>query len=131
VLLLLGQHRAVISALALSPGYLIHSTLAAHVGTSCSCTKPGYGTAALPSASPMMDITNVSDVELDRLTEQSDAAQGQQVDDGALAAKMANTISQASELQRTYLPVDPASVARADAARLRGRAKLRSENKSS
>jgi len=53
------------------------------------------------------------------------------VDDGALAAKMANTISQASELQRTYLPVDPASVARADAARLRGRAKLRSENKGS
>jgi hypothetical protein len=51
------------------------------------------------------------------------------VDDGALAAKMANTISQAAELQRTYLPVDPASVARADAARLRGRAKLRSENK--
>jgi len=27
------------------------------------------------------------------------------------------------------LPVDPASVARADAARLRGRMKLRSENK--
>jgi hypothetical protein len=79
----------------------------------------------------MMDITNASDVELDRLTEQSDAAQGQLVEDGALAAKMANTISQASELQRTYLPVDPASVARADAARLRGRAKLRSENKSS
>ncbi len=52
------------------------------------------------------------------------------VDDGALAAKMANTISQATELQRTYLPVDPVSVARADAARLRGRAKLRSENKS-
>jgi hypothetical protein len=53
-----------------------------------------------------------------------------EVDDGALAAKMANTISQATELQRTYLPVDPVSVARADAARLRGRAKLRSENKS-
>jgi hypothetical protein len=53
------------------------------------------------------------------------------VDDGALAAKMANTISQATELQRTYLPVDPVSVARADAARLRGRAKLRSENKTS
>jgi hypothetical protein len=51
------------------------------------------------------------------------------VDDGALAAKMANTISQATELQRTYLPVDPVSVARADAARLRGRAKLRLENK--
>jgi hypothetical protein len=51
------------------------------------------------------------------------------VDDGALAAKMANTLDQAVELQRTYLPVDPASVARADAARLRGRTKLRSENK--
>jgi hypothetical protein len=51
------------------------------------------------------------------------------VDNGALAAKMANTISQATELQRTYLPVDPASVARADAARLRGRTKLRSENR--
>jgi hypothetical protein len=51
------------------------------------------------------------------------------VDDGPLAAKMANTISQATELQRTYLPVDPVSVARADAARLRGRAKLRLENK--
>lgn len=53
------------------------------------------------------------------------------VDDGALAAKMANTINQAQELQRTYLPVDPVSVARADEARLRGRSRLRSENKKS
>jgi hypothetical protein len=52
-----------------------------------------------------------------------------EVDDGALAAKMANTIDQAQELQRTYLPVDPASVARADQARLRGRSRLRSQNK--
>jgi hypothetical protein len=51
------------------------------------------------------------------------------VDDGALAAKMANTLDQAAELQRTYLPVDIVSVERADAARLRGRMKLRSENK--
>ena len=50
-----------------------------------------------------------------------------QVDDGALAAKMANTIDQARELQRTYLPVDPASVARADDARLRGRHHLRTK----
>jgi hypothetical protein len=48
-----------------------------------------------------------------------------QVDDGALAAKMANTIDQARELQRTYLPVDPASVERADDARRRGRHRLR------
>jgi hypothetical protein len=47
------------------------------------------------------------------------------VDDGALAAKMANTIDQAKELRRTYLPVDPASVARADDARRRGRDRLR------
>jgi integrase len=47
------------------------------------------------------------------------------VDDGALAAKMANTIDQARELQRTYLPVDPVSVARADDARRRGRGRLR------
>ena len=47
------------------------------------------------------------------------------VDDGALAAKMANTIDQARELQRTYLPVDPISVERADNARRRGRNQLR------
>jgi hypothetical protein len=38
---------------------------------------------------------------------------------------MANTIDQARELQRTYLPVDPVSVARADDARRRGRHRLR------
>ena len=52
-----------------------------------------------------------------------------QVDEGALAAKMANTIDQARELQRTYLPVDPVSVARADEARLRGRHRLRQGTK--
>ena len=49
------------------------------------------------------------------------------VDDAALAAKMANTINTSRELQRTYLPVDPASVERADDARRRGRARLRKE----
>jgi hypothetical protein len=49
------------------------------------------------------------------------------VDDAALAAKMANTINTSRELQRTYLPVDPASVERADDARRRGRARLRQE----
>jgi hypothetical protein len=48
-----------------------------------------------------------------------------EVDNAALAAKMANTIDQSRELQRTYLPVDPASVARADDARRRGRHRLR------
>jgi hypothetical protein len=52
-----------------------------------------------------------------------------QVDEGALAAKMANTIDQARDLQRTYLPVDPASVARADDARRRGRHRLRQGTK--
>ena len=52
-----------------------------------------------------------------------------QVDAGALAAKMATTIDQARELQRTYLPVDPASVARADEARRRGRNRLRAGTK--
>src|SRR5262245_44515263 len=52
-----------------------------------------------------------------------------EVDDGALAAKMANTIDQARELQRTYLPVDPVSVARADDARIRGRHRLRQRTK--
>jgi hypothetical protein len=47
------------------------------------------------------------------------------VDDAALAAKMANTINSSRELQRTYLPVDRASVERADDARRRGRARLR------
>jgi hypothetical protein len=47
------------------------------------------------------------------------------VDEAALAAKMANTIDQSRELQRTYLPVDPASVERADQARRRGRDRLR------
>lgn len=40
---------------------------------------------------------------------------------GALASKMANTIKDSKELQWTYLPVDHASVANADAGRVRGR----------
>jgi hypothetical protein len=50
-------------------------------------------------------------------------------DTGALAAKMANTIDDAKELQRTYLPVDLAAVRTADAARRLGR-KRRRENES-
>ena len=42
-----------------------------------------------------------------------------------LAAKMANTINQSSELQRTYQPTDLAAVRNADAARRRGRGAIR------
>lgn len=44
---------------------------------------------------------------------------------GTLASKMANTIDQASDLQATYLPVDPAIVNAADEARRRGRRLIR------
>jgi hypothetical protein len=47
------------------------------------------------------------------------------VDPAALAAKMANSIDQSKDLQRTYLPVDSAVVRLADDARLVGRARLR------
>ena len=47
------------------------------------------------------------------------------VEPGALAAKMANSIDQSHELQRTYLPVNAASVQSADDARRRGRNRLR------
>lgn len=47
------------------------------------------------------------------------------VDPTALAAKMGNTINSSRQLQKTYQPVNPASVAAADEARLRGRRKLR------
>lgn len=47
------------------------------------------------------------------------------VDAGALGAKMANSIASARDLQLTYQPVDPATVARADEARRRGRSALR------
>ncbi len=52
-----------------------------------------------------------------------------QVDPGALAAKMANSIDQAADLQHTYLPVDPAVVRRADEARRRGRQVMRRDRK--
>lgn len=43
---------------------------------------------------------------------------------GALSAKMANTLSDSKTLQRTYLPVDKASVDLADEARKRGRRRI-------
>lgn len=49
--------------------------------------------------------------------------------DGALSAKMANTLSDSKALQRTYLPVDKATVELADEARKRGRWRIR-KNKS-
>lgn len=51
------------------------------------------------------------------------------VDPGALAAKMANSINVASDLQATYLPVDPVVVRQADEARRRGREALRNSRK--
>lgn len=48
-----------------------------------------------------------------------------EVDPGHLGAKMANTIADARDLQRTYQPVDLVAVRAADEARLRGRRKLR------
>jgi hypothetical protein len=47
------------------------------------------------------------------------------VDPGALGAKMANSYATARDLQATYTPVDPVTVARADEARRRGRTALR------
>lgn len=49
-------------------------------------------------------------------------------DAGALSAKLANTISDSKALQRTYLPVDRATVDLADEARKRGRRRI-AENK--
>lgn len=51
------------------------------------------------------------------------------VDPGHLGAKMANSIADARDLQRTYQPVDPAAVRAADEARLRGRKKMRDGGK--
>lgn len=48
-----------------------------------------------------------------------------QVDPGALAAKMGNTIDESRELQKTYLPAQVAVVRLADEARLVGRRRLR------
>jgi hypothetical protein len=56
-----------------------------------------------------------------------EAAAGQ-VDPAALAGKMANTIDQSRELQATYLPGQTAVVKLADAARVKGRARLRGAN---
>lgn len=47
------------------------------------------------------------------------------VDPNALAAKMGSTINRSQHLQRTYQPVDLASVLNADAARRRGRRRIR------
>jgi len=47
------------------------------------------------------------------------------VDPNALAAKMGNTINRSQELQRTYQPVDLASVLNADEARREGRRRIR------
>jgi hypothetical protein len=47
---------------------------------------------------------------------------------GTLSAKMANSIESSNVLHKTYSPVDLASVRSADAARLRGRRRMRDEN---
>jgi hypothetical protein len=47
---------------------------------------------------------------------------------GTLSAKMANSIETSNSLHKTYSPVDLASVRSADAARLRGRRRMRDEN---
>lgn len=45
-------------------------------------------------------------------------------DAGAISAKMANTLSDSKQLQRTYLPVDRAAVELADEARTRDRRRI-------
>jgi hypothetical protein len=50
-----------------------------------------------------------------------------QVDPAALAGKMANTIDQNKELQATYLPHNATLVRLADAARARGRSRMRGD----
>jgi hypothetical protein len=47
-----------------------------------------------------------------------------------LAAKLANSIQQSNELHRTYAPVDIEAVRNTDYARLKGRRKMRAENRS-
>ena len=47
------------------------------------------------------------------------------VEIGALSAKMANTFDKSRQLQRTYNPVNEASVHQADEARKRGRRAIR------
>jgi hypothetical protein len=47
----------------------------------------------------------------------------------AISAKLANSLDKNKELQRTYLPVDPATIQTVDEARKRGRHLLRGEQK--
>ena len=47
-----------------------------------------------------------------------------------LAAKLANSIGRSNTLHKTYAPVDIEAVRNTDAARLRGRQRMRAENKS-
>jgi hypothetical protein len=47
-----------------------------------------------------------------------------------LAAKMANSIDRSNTLNKTYAPVDIEAVRSADAARLKGRQRMRAENES-
>ena len=47
-----------------------------------------------------------------------------------IAAKMANSIEHANHLHKTYAPVDIEAVRNTDAARLRGRRRMRAENES-
>jgi hypothetical protein len=46
-----------------------------------------------------------------------------------LSAKLANSIERSNTLHKTYAPVDIEAVLSADAARLKGRRKMRAENK--
>ena len=50
------------------------------------------------------------------------------VSDGALSAKLANTLSDSKTLQRTYLSVDKTTVEMADEAQRRGRSRIRQNN---
>ena len=47
-----------------------------------------------------------------------------------LSAKLANSIERSNTLHKTYAPVDIEAVLNADAARLKGRRKMRAENES-
>ena len=47
-----------------------------------------------------------------------------------LAAKLANSIGRSNALHKTYAPVDIEAVRNTDAARLRGRRRMRAENES-
>jgi hypothetical protein len=47
-----------------------------------------------------------------------------------LSAKLANSIEQSNALHKTYAPVDIEAVRSTDAARLRGRKRMRAENES-